>query len=739
DNCGNISLAIDEFEFDCSEIGPNTVILTVTDDQGLTDTCSAIVNIMDLTKPTALCNSTVTAYADKNGDVQITAALIDNGSSDNCDIVSYTFDLNTLHCTSNLVTMTVTDQSGNSASCATTVNVIDTLGPQAMCNDINLPLQPSGIEIITLADVNAGSWDGCGIQTMSLSQTIFSCSDQGTNIETLTVTDINGNTSVCEFKVFVTDPFGKCTPPCTSPQNPVTTNITVSSATLSWDPVANATNYILKGNKLGGPQVAISVSGTSYTADPLTKQTTYVWDVAAVCIGNLVSQPSEQDTFTTKACGVPMNLNVTNITATSATLNWDVEDDAVGYKLTGRPIGGGKVTKLIVGGGTNSFQANGLNPGTSYIWTLNSICDQSPLISSAKAPIDTFTTLFEITFSVDMSCMDPVYAFTNVYISGPAVGWCATCLPLVDQGGNIWSNTFQFPAGTFEYKYIVDGFASQENLIDDMQGGASCAPITDYFSYANRTVEIGTVPGVNETYGSCSPCPVGIPGCTDTSALNYDSTATLDDGSCIYNVTFNVDMTCETGFSTVSIAGPFCSWCASGFELSDPDSNGIYSGTFAMSSPLEFKYMVDGFASQEDLVDDMQGGATCAPVTNYSSYANRLITFSGHDTTDDVYGTCGNLPCVTAPTKLAADHLSLGASVYPNPNSGLFNLEVDNLKEDAVVEVFDLLGKRIYVEEVSHTGTTINIEMDLRSEEKGTYFIKITSGEEQMVRRVVVN
>ncbi|NNF01497.1 MAG: HYR domain-containing protein, partial [Bacteroidia bacterium] len=185
DNCGNISLAIDEFEFDCSEIGPNTVILTVTDDQGLIDTCSAIVNIMDLTKPTALCNTTVTAYADKNGDVQITAALIDNGSSDNCDIVSYTFDLNTLHCASNLVTMTVTDQSGNSASCAATVNVIDTLGPQAMCNDINLPLQPSGIEIITLADVNAGSWDGCGIQTMSLSQTIFSCSDQGTNIEHL--------------------------------------------------------------------------------------------------------------------------------------------------------------------------------------------------------------------------------------------------------------------------------------------------------------------------------------------------------------------------------------------------------------------------------------------------------------------------------------------------------------------------------------------------------------------------
>ncbi|NNF01637.1 MAG: T9SS type A sorting domain-containing protein, partial [Bacteroidia bacterium] len=274
--------------------------------------------------------------------------------------------------------------------------------------------------------------------------------------------------------------------------------------------------------------------------------------------------------------------------------------------------------------------------------------DMSAANYNPNAAVDDGSCVYNISFTVDMNCMDPQTAFNDVYVTGPAVGWCGNCLPLVDQGGGIWSNTFQFPAGNFEYKYIVDNFASQEDLIDDMQGGASCAPVTDYFSYANRTVDIGTVSAVSETYGSCSPCPTGgTPGCTDVAAVNYNPSATTDDGSCQYNVTFNVDMNCSgESFSTVSVTGPFCSWCASGFELSDPDSNGVYSGTFVMSSPVEYKYMVDGFASQEDLVDDMQGGASCAPVTDYFAYANRLETFSSDITVNDAYGTCS--PCPSA-------------------------------------------------------------------------------------------
>ena len=71
------------------------------------------------------------------------------------------------------------------------------------------------------------------------------------------------------------------------------------------------------------------------------------------------------------------------------------------------------------------------------------------------------------------------------------------------------------------------------------------------------------------------------------------------------------------------MTGPFCSWCADGYPLQDDDGDGIWEGVYTFGSEqlneageLEYKYMVDGWAFQEDLVDDMNAGAQCAPVTD---------------------------------------------------------------------------------------------------------------------------
>ena len=146
--------------------------------------------------------------------------------------------------------------------------------------------------------------------------------------------------------------------------------------------------------------------------------------------------------------------------------------------------------------------------------------------------------------------------------------------------------------------------------------------------------------------------PGDIPGCTDAGADNYQEGATMNDGSCVYSVTFNVDMSCEEApedFNTVYITGPFCSWCDAGFPLSDEDGDGVWSGTYAFpAGPLEYKYMVDGFASQEDLIDDVQSNdGACAPVTDGSSYANRQTQVTAGGSTSDSYGRCA--ACDVAP------------------------------------------------------------------------------------------
>ena len=106
--------------------------------------------------------------------------------------------------------------------------------------------------------------------------------------------------------------------------------------------------------------------------------------------------------------------------------------------------------------------------------------------------------------------------------------------------------------------------------------------------------------------------------------------------------TFNVDMTCAPeGFTDVFVTGPWCGWCANDVynTMTDDDGDGIYSVTVAdLTGTVEYKYGINGFADQENLVNDMVDGATCAPVTDFSGYANRQIEANG--TANDSYGTC---------------------------------------------------------------------------------------------------
>ena len=82
-----------------------------------------------------------------------------------------------------------------------------------------------------------------------------------------------------------------------------------------------------------------------------------------------------------------------------------------------------------------------------------------------------------VTFTVDMNCYPD--AFSTVYVTGPSFGWCADCFPLSDADGDgVWEGTGDCPAGA-EYKYQLDQWVHQEDLIDDMTNGASCAPVTD--------------------------------------------------------------------------------------------------------------------------------------------------------------------------------------------------------------------------------------------------------------------
>lgn len=207
DNCANVSLSLDNSSFDCSNVGTNTVTLTVTDDNSNSTTCQATVTVEDNVPPTAICQN-VLVQLDAAGNASITTADIDNGSNDACGIASLALDNTSFDCTNvgaNTVTLTVTDNNGNTSTCTATVTVQDNVNPTAVCQNVTVQLDAAGMASITTGDIDDGSNDACGIASLALNQTTFDCNDVGANTVTLTVTDNNGNVSTCTATVTVED------------------------------------------------------------------------------------------------------------------------------------------------------------------------------------------------------------------------------------------------------------------------------------------------------------------------------------------------------------------------------------------------------------------------------------------------------------------------------------------------------------------------------------------------------
>jgi gliding motility-associated-like protein len=208
DNCDSeISLSVDISSFDCSNVGDNVVTLTATDVNGNTSSSTAIVTVSETTAPIAITQDLVLSL-DENGQASITADDINNGSTDNCSIDSITIDNDTFDCSNigdNVVTMTVTDTSGNESTAISVITIQDTSAPVIVTQDITVNLDANGEAIISIFDIDAGITDNCSAVTTTLDIDTFTCSDIGDNVVNVTATDASGNESSAIVIVTVTN------------------------------------------------------------------------------------------------------------------------------------------------------------------------------------------------------------------------------------------------------------------------------------------------------------------------------------------------------------------------------------------------------------------------------------------------------------------------------------------------------------------------------------------------------
>lgn len=146
-----------------------------------------------------------------SGQVWVHAAQINNGSS---GYVTYSINGqdSILYDCSNVGVDTVffigTDALGNSDSCTAIILIQDWIPPVAVCQNITVWLNSLATVVVFPTMISNGSFDNCGISTIQIngqSAVSFGPAQIGTNLVTLSATDINGNSATCAAIVTVMD------------------------------------------------------------------------------------------------------------------------------------------------------------------------------------------------------------------------------------------------------------------------------------------------------------------------------------------------------------------------------------------------------------------------------------------------------------------------------------------------------------------------------------------------------
>ncbi len=237
----------------------------------------------------------------------------------------------------------------------------------------------------------------------------------------------------------------------------------------------------------------------------------------------------------------------------------------------------------------------------------------------------------DITFSVNMSNFPVGLSDSDiVYLNGNFNGWCGDCNAMNDDDGDgIWVITMPLEDGSYEYKFTVNGWNTQEEFSEVIDG---CT--TTDGTYTNRSLTVaGEDLELPTVYWNL--CPGESPG-------NF------------YTVTFEVNTSAIVGGVGADgiFAGGGVLGNAQAVQLFDEDGDGVYVGSVDLEAGTSGNYVFlnspsDGgdWGSKEDLT-----GQDCADPNNYNDRILPEVT--GNTTIYACFGYCSGDGTGECPTDI---------------------------------------------------------------------------------------
>ena len=169
--------------------------------------------------------------------------------------------------------------------------------------------------------------------------------------------------------------------------------------------------------------------------------------------------------------------------------------------------------------------------------------------------------------------------------------------PFVDTAFTIDSEESYSPDG--DWFQFDDQFCGiYQPYVIWLNSPSGCSDTLELITYSNQELDFGNDINSNNICDGLE-----ISGCTDSTALNYDFQATLDDESCVEIIQGCTDSTANNYLSDANVDDGSCSYCTIDAEIisQNPTNqtfcNGYYAITPYGQSP--YNYYIDGQAGQQ--------------------------------------------------------------------------------------------------------------------------------------------
>ncbi len=563
--------------------------------------------------------------------------------------------------------------------------------------------------------------------------------------------------------------------PCPVPSSLLASNITQTSATLSWI-MGGASNWDLEYGLSGftlGSGTRISTTTPSYAVSGLTPGTDYDFYVRDSCGVGYVSSWAGPHTFTTLSailpCPAPSSLGTSNITQTNARLwwmsggtstsNWDLE-----YGLSGFTLGQG--TRISTT--TPSYTVSGLTSGTDHDFYVQDNCGIGH-VSSWAGP-HTFTTLSAI-----LPCLAPSSLGTSNITQTTARLWWMS-------GGTSTSN--------WDLEYGLSGFTlGQGTRISTTTPSytvSGLTPGTDYDFYVRDSCGVGYVSSwaglyTFTTLSATLPCPASsllrtsnitqtnarlwwMSGGTSTSNWNLEyglSGFTLGSGTRISTTTpiimasysyavsgltpgtdydFYVRDSCGVGHVS-SWAGPHTFRTLGCLAPTGLNLHTITEITATVS-------WTSGGASNWNIEYGPINFPLGSGIFLYNVSSPRILRGLKPNTFYDVYvqDSCnvGNVSNWVGPLSIKTiigidELLERSFRIYPNPSEGVFKLEFNSsLGEDMEIRITNMMGQIVLEDEIESFSGSYRKRLEMGDYGSGIYLLQLITEKATVNRRIIL-